>query len=196
MVRKDASLHARILIDSRPEIADPVSATMERSQKTQFADAPEAEYHFMVERDGFVEESFFMWSLIPLVGSIDGMYSIVTEVTKQRYGSKRSRIRSFIDLILLGFLNAVSAPYYESVKPPARQGIPKLSGHQYPRPSYLTNTIFQPRFYTPTANTPLQILPQSHTTPYCSSAHLSGRLVIVKITQASRRYWILKMIMV
>jgi predicted secreted protein len=71
----------------RPELADPVSATMQRSQQTRFADAPEEEYHFMVERNGFVEESFFMWSLIPLVGvgQIDGMYSIVTEVTKQRY---------------------------------------------------------------------------------------------------------------
>lgn len=57
---------------------------MERSQQTRFADAPENEYHFMVERYGFVEESFFRWSLVPLVGPIDGMYSIVTEVTKQR----------------------------------------------------------------------------------------------------------------
>jgi hypothetical protein len=70
----------------RPEIADPVSATMARSERTKFADAPEEEYHFMVERSGFVEEVFFMWSLVPLVGvHIDGMYSIVTEVTKQRY---------------------------------------------------------------------------------------------------------------
>jgi hypothetical protein len=40
----------------------------------------------MVERNGFVEEAFFKWSLVPLVGigSIHGMYSIVTEVTKQR----------------------------------------------------------------------------------------------------------------
>jgi hypothetical protein len=75
---------------SRPELADPVSATMARSQQTRVADAPEEEYHFMVERNGFVEESFFMWSLIPLVGvgQIDGMYSIVTEVTKQRYVQK------------------------------------------------------------------------------------------------------------
>lgn len=65
---------------------------MERSQKTRFADAPEEEYHFMVERNGFVEESFFMWSLVPLVGvgQINGMYSIVTEVTKQRYVAKFS----------------------------------------------------------------------------------------------------------
>jgi hypothetical protein len=63
---------------------------MARSQQTRVADAPEEEYHFMVERNGFVEESFFMWSLIPLVGvgQIDGMYSIVTEVTKQRYVQK------------------------------------------------------------------------------------------------------------
>jgi hypothetical protein len=58
---------------------------MERSQQTRFADAPEDEYHFMVERYGFVEESFFLWSLVPLIGPIDGMYSIVTEVTKQRF---------------------------------------------------------------------------------------------------------------
>jgi hypothetical protein len=76
-----------ILMKCRPELADPVSATIQRSQQTHSADAPEEEYHFMVERNGFVEESFFMWSLIPLVGvgQIDGMYSIVTEVTKQRY---------------------------------------------------------------------------------------------------------------
>lgn len=73
------------LTRSRPELADPVSATMARSEQTRFADAPEEEYHFMVERFGFVEEAFFMWSLVPLVGvHIDGMYSIVTEVTKQR----------------------------------------------------------------------------------------------------------------
>jgi hypothetical protein len=62
---------------------------MARSQQTRFADAPEEEYHFMIERNGFVEESFFMWSLIPLVGvgAINGMYSIVTEVTKQRYNA-------------------------------------------------------------------------------------------------------------
>jgi hypothetical protein len=61
---------------------------MARSQQTRFADAPEEEYHFMVERYGFVEEAFFMWSLVPLVGvgNIEGVYSIVTEVTKQRYG--------------------------------------------------------------------------------------------------------------
>ena len=74
-----------VLIRHRPELADPVSATVARSQETRFADAPEDEYHFMVERDGFVEESFFVWSLVPLGGLIDGMYSIVTEVTKQRY---------------------------------------------------------------------------------------------------------------
>jgi len=39
----------------------------------------------MVERFGFVEEAFFKWSLVPLIGvKIDGMYSIVTEITKQR----------------------------------------------------------------------------------------------------------------
>ena len=68
----------------RPEVADPVSATIARSKQTHFADAPEEEYHFMVERYGFVEEVFFMWSLVPLVGNVQGMYSIVTEVTKQR----------------------------------------------------------------------------------------------------------------
>jgi hypothetical protein len=58
---------------------------MARSASTGFADAPEEQYHFMVERFGFVEEAFFMWSLVPLVGvHVDGMYSIVTEVTKQR----------------------------------------------------------------------------------------------------------------
>jgi hypothetical protein len=84
----------------RPELADPVSATMERSQKTRFADAPEDEYHFMVERYGFVEESFFMWSLVPLVGPIDGMYSIVTEVTKQRFAYS---VRWFTVLLTLSF---------------------------------------------------------------------------------------------
>jgi hypothetical protein len=60
---------------------------MSRSQQTRFADTPEEEYHFMVERHGFVEEAFFLWSLVPLVGvdNIEGMYLIVTEVTKQRY---------------------------------------------------------------------------------------------------------------
>jgi hypothetical protein len=87
-----------VLIKSRPELADPVSATMERCQKTRFADAPEEEYHFMVERSGFVEESFFMWSLIPLVGvgSIDGMYSVVTEVTKQRYVPELSPCHHYV----------------------------------------------------------------------------------------------------
>ncbi|KAI4937438.1 uncharacterized protein J4E92_002169 [Alternaria infectoria] len=63
---------------------------MARSEQTRFADAPEEEYHFMVERFGFVEEAFFMWSLVPLVGvKMDGMYSIVTEVTKQRLLERR-----------------------------------------------------------------------------------------------------------
>ncbi|KAH7395319.1 hypothetical protein DE146DRAFT_697545 [Phaeosphaeria sp. MPI-PUGE-AT-0046c] len=75
----------RRIIDAWPELADPVGATIDRSRTTQFIDAPEEEYHFMIERGGLLEESFFMWSLIPLVGSIDGMYSTVTEVTKQRY---------------------------------------------------------------------------------------------------------------
>jgi hypothetical protein len=54
----------------------------------------------MIERNGFVEESFFMWSLIPLVGvgSISGMYSIVTEVTKQRY--KQTAISTYFHLNL------------------------------------------------------------------------------------------------
>ncbi|KAH4933297.1 hypothetical protein HBI88_052490 [Parastagonospora nodorum] len=79
------------ILDAWPEVADPVSTTMERSQQTRFADTPEKEYHFMIERNGFVEESFFMWSLISLVGvgQINGMYSIVTEVTKQRLLERR-----------------------------------------------------------------------------------------------------------
>ncbi|CAN9290749.1 unnamed protein product [Alternaria alternata] len=78
------------IIDAWPELADPVSATMARSESTRFADAPEEEYHFMVERFGFVEEAFFKWSLVPLIGvKIDGMYSIVTEITKQRLLERR-----------------------------------------------------------------------------------------------------------
>jgi hypothetical protein len=59
---------------------------MARSDQTRCADVPEEEYHFMVERYGFVEEAFFMWSLVPLVGvgNISGLYSIVTEVTNHR----------------------------------------------------------------------------------------------------------------
>ena len=59
---------------------------MARSQQTHFVDTPEKEHHLMVERNGVVEEAFFMWSLVPLVGvgNIQGIYSIVTEVTKQR----------------------------------------------------------------------------------------------------------------
>lgn len=68
----------------RPELADPIAATIIRSTTTHFVDAPEEEYHFMMENNGLVEESFFLWSLVPLVGSVDGMYSSVTEVTKQR----------------------------------------------------------------------------------------------------------------
>ncbi|CAN9278204.1 unnamed protein product [Alternaria alternata] len=78
------------IIDAWPELADPVNATMARSESTRFADAPEEEYHFMVERFGFVEEAFFKWSLVPLIGvKIDGMYSIVTEITKQRLLERR-----------------------------------------------------------------------------------------------------------
>ncbi|KAL1797756.1 hypothetical protein ACET3X_004362 [Alternaria dauci] len=80
----------RSIIDAWPELADPVSATMARSESTRFADAPEEEYHFMVERFGIVEEAFFKWSLVPLIGvQMDGMYSIVTEVTKQRLLERR-----------------------------------------------------------------------------------------------------------
>ncbi|KAI0590851.1 BaeS Signal transduction histidine kinase [Pyrenophora tritici-repentis] len=77
------------IIDAWPELVAPISATMARTEKTDFADAPEEEYHLMVERDGFVEEAFFMWSLVPLVGNIRGMYSMVTEVTKQRLLERR-----------------------------------------------------------------------------------------------------------
>ncbi|EUC46264.1 hypothetical protein COCMIDRAFT_93278 [Bipolaris oryzae ATCC 44560] len=79
------------ILDAWPELADPISTTMDRSEKTRFADVPEEEFHFMVERNGFVEEVFFMWSLAPLVGvgDITGMYSIVTEVTKQRLLERR-----------------------------------------------------------------------------------------------------------
>lgn len=71
---------------SRPELADPISDAIARTEQTRFADVPEQEYHLMVERYGFIEEAFFMWSLVPLVGvgNITGMYSIATEVTKQR----------------------------------------------------------------------------------------------------------------
>jgi hypothetical protein len=63
-----------------------MSAFILRLQQTRSADGPEEEHHFMVERNSFVEEAFFKWSLVPLVGvgSINGMYSIITEVTKQR----------------------------------------------------------------------------------------------------------------
>lgn len=58
---------------------------MAHSESTRFADAPEEEYHFMVERFGFVEEAFFKWSIVPLIGvRIDGMYSIVTEISTLR----------------------------------------------------------------------------------------------------------------
>ncbi|KAG9191068.1 hypothetical protein G6011_09156 [Alternaria panax] len=71
--RHPAILGQRI-IDAWPELTDPISATMARSESTRFADAPEEEYHVMIERFGFIEEAFFMWSLIPLVGvHIDGM---------------------------------------------------------------------------------------------------------------------------
>ncbi|KAF1944026.1 hypothetical protein EJ02DRAFT_399475 [Clathrospora elynae] len=62
-----------------------------RSQQTRFADAPEEEYHFMVERNGFLDECFFMCSLTSLfgIGTIDGIHSIVTEVTKERLLERR-----------------------------------------------------------------------------------------------------------
>ncbi|KAE8848441.1 hypothetical protein PTNB85_02284 [Pyrenophora teres f. teres] len=77
------------IIDAWPELADPISATMARTEKTYFAASPEEEYHLMVERHGFVEEAFFMLSLVPLVGNVRGMYSMVTEVTKQRLLERR-----------------------------------------------------------------------------------------------------------
>jgi hypothetical protein len=96
----------------RPEIADPVSATMARSEQTRFADAPEQEYHVMVERFGFVEEAFFRWSLVPLVGvNIDGMYSIVTEVTKQRYLFLAFDTETTTDAMNTDCWNGVSMPY-------------------------------------------------------------------------------------
>jgi gamma-glutamyl:cysteine ligase YbdK (ATP-grasp superfamily) len=58
--------------------------TSESSTKTSFADVPEKEYHYMIEHAGYTEETFLTCSLVPLIGPIDGMFSIVTELTKQR----------------------------------------------------------------------------------------------------------------
>ncbi|CAN9286493.1 unnamed protein product [Alternaria sp. RS040] len=96
------------IIDAWPELADPVNATMARSESTRFADAPEEEYHFMVERFGFVEEAFFKWSLVPLIGvKIDGMYSIVTEITKQRLLERR------VDALLKSLADAIRPYEYD-----------------------------------------------------------------------------------
>jgi hypothetical protein len=38
----------------------------------------------MIEHAGYTEETFLTCSLVPLIGPIDGMFSIVTELTKQR----------------------------------------------------------------------------------------------------------------
>jgi hypothetical protein len=109
----ELNVYIIFLINHRPELADPVSATVARSQQTRFADAPEDEYHFMIERDGFVEESFFLWSLVPLGGLIDGMYSIVTEVTKQRYATGLRVHGSVILLTDLDYSNVALAQYFE-----------------------------------------------------------------------------------
>jgi hypothetical protein len=74
------------VVEAWPELKEAVEGVIERTRKSSFADLPEEEYHHMIQRNGYLEETFFLWSLVPLVGtSVDGMYSIVTETTKQRY---------------------------------------------------------------------------------------------------------------
>ncbi|KAH7116891.1 hypothetical protein B0J11DRAFT_442335 [Dendryphion nanum] len=85
-----------------PEVADPVNATIARSQENTYADAPEEEYHFMIERFGYVEEAFFLWSLVPLVGPVKGLYSIVTEVTEHRLLERRVNTLSKIGQLTNG----------------------------------------------------------------------------------------------
>ena len=72
-----------------PEIAGSVKEVIDKARTSSFADAPEQEFHHMIERNGYVEETFFLWSLVPLQGPVDGMYSIVTETTKQRLLERR-----------------------------------------------------------------------------------------------------------
>ncbi|KAF2658347.1 hypothetical protein K491DRAFT_713734 [Lophiostoma macrostomum CBS 122681] len=55
------------------EIASDIPAISERSVKTDFADVPEKEYHYMIEHEGHTEETFLTCSLVPLVCRIDGM---------------------------------------------------------------------------------------------------------------------------
>lgn len=71
--------------DAWPEVADVARKTIAETQETHQADLTDKEYHLFLERSGFLEEAFFMWALVPLVGPVVGLYSIVTEVTKERY---------------------------------------------------------------------------------------------------------------
>jgi hypothetical protein len=83
------TMFGRNVIEVWPEIAGCVKAVIDRARHSNFADAPEEEFHHMILRNGFLEETYFSWSLVPLSGPIDGMYSIVTETTKQRLLERR-----------------------------------------------------------------------------------------------------------
>lgn len=71
--------------DAWPEVTDIARETITGSQGTHQADFMDKEYHLFLERSGFLEETFFKWALVPFVGPVVGLYSIVTEVTKERY---------------------------------------------------------------------------------------------------------------
>lgn len=82
-------MFGRNVVELWPEIAPTINAVIDRARNSNFADAPEEEFHHMIMRIGYIEETYFSWSVVPLTGSIDGLYSIVTETTKQRLLERR-----------------------------------------------------------------------------------------------------------
>ena len=74
-----------------PDIGDTVVGILENAEKTGLA-GDIHEIPLLLERDGFVEESFFTGNFIPLrgdTGKVEGFYSAIVETTREKLDSRR-----------------------------------------------------------------------------------------------------------
>ncbi|KAF1986048.1 hypothetical protein K402DRAFT_464030 [Aulographum hederae CBS 113979] len=90
--KKHPAMLGRSIQEAWPEIAPQLDIVIARTEETGQVDQPEEIFEFHIDRLGFLEEGHFRWSLAPLIGPQEGMYSIVAEVTKDILAERRTSI--------------------------------------------------------------------------------------------------------
>lgn len=88
-------------IDIWPEIWDHIKPVFDGAESTRKA-VDVVELPLMVERSGFMEETFFTGNFNPLRGDngcVEGFYNALFEVTKQKVSNRRTEMMTLISLL-------------------------------------------------------------------------------------------------